>query len=364
MLGNAATTIPAIKKGLAKHGVAAGGRKMIDEEMLAAQLAIKTGVYITWRSKRNQQDCARVGHKSRCFCGHNFSDHRMKDRLPSCLKCKCKCFEYIPKRPEEVGDWWLVRRRGFNVHSWRAKCRCGCPHTSHDPVTKSCNSCSCGLFTSNFLCLGCDGKYEEHETTFESKEERRREGRTVGVAFKPFSEHRDIQQSVFNGGGGGGTSNISHSMKSLTMSSSHNDNGGMSPEEMYSSGMINSDQYFQMISSSSTTDNNNNNNNNNRSIVAQRNAMRAMQQKQPPISRPYNGRAERSVRLMHVSSGGQNTGNVINRWGKTDNPNAHRSSRLGNRNNRNDGNNMHNNNNNRRIQNNKSKQRVIRNKKK
>ena len=362
MLGNAATTIPAIKKGLAKHGVAAGGRKMIDEEMLAAQLAIKTGVYITWRSKRNQQDCARVGHKSRCFCGHNFSDHRMKDRLPSCLKCKCKCFEYIPKRPEEVGDWWLVRRRGFNVHSWRAKCRCGCPHTSHDPVTKSCNSCSCGLFTSNFLCLGCDGKYEEHETTFESKEERRREGRTVGMAFKPFSEHRDIQQSVFNGGG---TSNISNSMKSLTMSSSHNDNGGMSPEEMYSSGMINSDQYFQMISSSSTTDNNNNNNNNNRSIVAQRNAMRAMQQKQPPISRPYNGRAERSVRLMHVSSGGQNTGNVINRWGKTDNPNAHRSSRLGNgMHSRNDGNNMHNNNNRRRIQNNKSKQRVIRNKKK
>ena len=360
MLGNAATTIPAIKKGLAKHGVAAGGRKMIDEEMLAAQLAIKTGVYITWRSKRNQQDCARVGHKSRCFCGHNFSDHRMKDRLPSCLKCKCKCFEYIPKRPEEVGDWWLVRRRGFNVHSWRAKCRCGCPHTSHDPVTKSCNSCSCGLFTSNFLCLGCDGKYEEHETTFESKEERRREGRTVGMAFKPFSEHRDIQQSIFNGGG---TSNISNSMKSLTMSSSCNDNGGMSPEEMYSSGMINSDQYFQMISSSATTDNNNNNNNNNRSIVAQRNAMRAMQQKQPPISRPYNGRAERSVRLMHVSSGGQNTGNVINRWGKTDNPNAHRSSRLGNGS-RNDGNNMHNNNNRRRIQNNKSKQRVIRNKKK
>ena len=36
---------------------------------------------------------------------------------------------------------------------------------------------------------------------------------------------------------------------------------------------------------------------------------------------------------MHTSSGGQNTGNVINRWGKTDNPNAHRSSRLGNRNN-------------------------------
>ena len=188
-------------------------------------------------------------------------------------------FECIPKRPEEVGDWWLVRRRGFNVHSWRSV-DVGV-HILHMASNKICNSCSCGLFTS-FLCLGCDGKYEEHETTFESKEERRREGRTVGMAFKPFSEHRDIQQSVFNGGGGG-TSNISHSMKSLTMSSSHNDNGGMSPEEMYSSGMINSDQYFQMISSSSTTDNNNNNNNN-RSIVAQRNAMRAMQQKQPPIS--------------------------------------------------------------------------------
>ena len=313
MLGNAATTVPAIRDGLQKHGVAEGGRKMIDEEMLAAQLAIKSGVYITWRSKRNQQDCARIGYKSRCFCGHQYSDHKMKNRLPSCFKCKCKCFEYIPKRPEEVGDWWLVRRRGFNVHTWRAKCRCGCPHNAHDPVTKSCNSCSCAHFTSNFLCLSCDGKFEEHVTTFESGAERKRDGRTFGMAFKPLSEYRDIQQNVFNA-----SSSNNKSMKMLSNTSNGSD--GMSPEEMYSSGMIDSNQYFQLIANNSNNDDNNDGRNNRAVAAARNNTMRRMQQqqRQQPITRPYNKRAERSVRLMHVSSGGQNTGKIVNRWGKTD----------------------------------------------
>ena len=51
MLGNAANTVPSIKDGLEKYGMAEGGRKMINEEMSAAQLAIRRGVYVTWRSK-------------------------------------------------------------------------------------------------------------------------------------------------------------------------------------------------------------------------------------------------------------------------------------------------------------------------
>ena len=41
MLGNAATTVPSIKDGLEKYGMAEGGRKMINEEMSAAHLRLE-----------------------------------------------------------------------------------------------------------------------------------------------------------------------------------------------------------------------------------------------------------------------------------------------------------------------------------
>ncbi len=69
------------------------------------------------------------------------------------------------RRPEEVGDWWLPRRKGFNVAAWRAKCRCGHGHDEHDPGSRRCR-CGCAGFASNFVCLVCDMKWEDHETVF------------------------------------------------------------------------------------------------------------------------------------------------------------------------------------------------------
>ena len=43
----------------------------------------------------------------------------------SATNCACRRFEFVPRRPEEVGEWWLPRRRGFKVHAWKAKCRYG-----------------------------------------------------------------------------------------------------------------------------------------------------------------------------------------------------------------------------------------------
>ncbi|KAJ9533555.1 hypothetical protein QJQ45_026610, partial [Haematococcus lacustris] len=102
--------------------------------------------------------------------------------------------------PEEVGDWWLVRRKGFNVHTWRAKCRCGHGHDEHDPVHK-CVRCRCGCarFTSNFACLACDKLWEDHETLFESAQERMAAGRPVGEAFRPLAGDRAIREAVFPG---------------------------------------------------------------------------------------------------------------------------------------------------------------------
>ncbi|CAM9816514.1 unnamed protein product, partial [Choristocarpus tenellus] len=121
--------------------------------------AIKTGLYITWRSRKTNNDCARVGPMSRCFCGCSYADHafRKGSVLPSCTACECRAFDFVPSRPEEVGEWWLPRRQGFDAREWRAKCNCGHSHIAHHPLRRSCGSCSCGHFRSSYGCVVCDG---------------------------------------------------------------------------------------------------------------------------------------------------------------------------------------------------------------
>lgn len=172
MLGNAQSR-SRVLSGVLQHGVAPGGRKLIDLEEEAALHAIQTGLYVTWRG-RCGKDCTRVGPHSKCFCGHSFVDHTFIKRAvyPRCTSCPCQSFAYMPQRqvyrscvtrenaspprlqtlspfpscrPEEVGEWWLPRRRGFNVHTWRAKCKCGHGHDEHDVLTKRCR-CGCNMF--------------------------------------------------------------------------------------------------------------------------------------------------------------------------------------------------------------------------
>merc|ERR1719329_634497 len=109
---------------------------MIEAEDLAAAEAIQTGLYGVWRNAAASADfCGRVGPKSRCFCGHDYSEHAWsasrRERGPTCAKCPCRCYSFIPRRPEEVGEWWLPRRRGFDVTLWKAKCKCSHGHDAH-----------------------------------------------------------------------------------------------------------------------------------------------------------------------------------------------------------------------------------------
>ncbi|KAG2435131.1 hypothetical protein HXX76_007216 [Chlamydomonas incerta] len=174
---------------------------MIDAEEAAAQLAMQTGIYGVWRSAKGT-DCTRIGPTARCFCNHPFSDHFFvspKSPYPICKGCTCRGFAFIPSRPEEVGEWWLPRRKGFNVHTWRAKCRCGHGHDEHDPHTRRCR-CGCPVFTSNFACLACDLKWEDHETVFETLRERLAAGRPVGEAFRPLADDAELRDLVFPGG--------------------------------------------------------------------------------------------------------------------------------------------------------------------
>ncbi|KAG2425408.1 hypothetical protein HYH02_015017 [Chlamydomonas schloesseri] len=171
---------------------------MIDAEEAAAQLAMQTGIYGVWRSAKGG-DCTRIGPKARCFCDHPFADHFFvspKSPYPICKSCNCRGFAFIPSRPEEIGEWWLPRRKGFNVHTWRAKCRCGHGHDEHDPHTRRCR-CGCPAFTSNFACLACDLKWEDHETVFETARERLVAGRPVGEDFRPLADDPALRDMVF-----------------------------------------------------------------------------------------------------------------------------------------------------------------------
>jgi len=46
--------------------------------------------------------------------------------------CGCKAFAWIPSRPEDVGEYWLPKRRNFDPAAWRLNCRCKHNHEEHD----------------------------------------------------------------------------------------------------------------------------------------------------------------------------------------------------------------------------------------
>lgn len=101
----------------------------------------------------------------------------------------------MPRRPEEIGEAWLVRRRGFDINVWRAKCKCGHGHDAHNANTMGCPG-GMGKFQSAWMCITCDGKWEDHESLWESEEERRMMRRPVGQAFMPLASTPGIQQMV------------------------------------------------------------------------------------------------------------------------------------------------------------------------
>eukprot|EP00404_Azadinium_spinosum_P049934 CAMPEP_0180746970 /NCGR_PEP_ID=MMETSP1038_2-20121128/29302_1 /TAXON_ID=632150 /ORGANISM="Azadinium spinosum, Strain 3D9" /LENGTH=364 /DNA_ID=CAMNT_0022780563 /DNA_START=101 /DNA_END=1192 /DNA_ORIENTATION=- len=210
--GSVAQVEENIAQAVRTFGAPPGAKKMMDAERAAAEEAMRTGLYGVWRNASSGHDfCGRIGPSSRCFCGHECSDHvwskpakgKKATLLPSCSKCSCTGFHYMPRRPEEVGEWWLPRRRGFDVRLWRAKCKCQHSHEDHDPNHLGCRSCGCSRFTSAWLCTGCEGKWEDHETLWETEEERRLQGLPVGQAFMPLASTPQIQQMVLGDGSEG-----------------------------------------------------------------------------------------------------------------------------------------------------------------
>ena len=116
-------------------GPAAGAKKMLTWEFQHAQEAEMSGIYITWKSDKATEDCFRIGSHSNCFCGHLYSSHNTdafkKKPNTACSKCDCKHYAFIPRRPEELGQFWLPRRKGFNINQWKPSCICKHTHVEH-----------------------------------------------------------------------------------------------------------------------------------------------------------------------------------------------------------------------------------------
>lgn len=140
-------SVPTSREGIEeahkKHGAAAGGRACMQNEDIAATESIESGLYVTWSPlnindlpstasdelKSGTSQCCRVRSAAACLCGHPLFSHVAVPttsrssfiKPPKCAsgKCTCRGFQYIPDRPEECGQWWLPRRKDFNIADWR-----------------------------------------------------------------------------------------------------------------------------------------------------------------------------------------------------------------------------------------------------
>ncbi|XP_067950933.1 protein FAM221B-like [Watersipora subatra] len=181
-------------------------KKLFDPERKAAVEAQKSGVYIGWRLPGQKFDCQRISDTSLCFCGHLLGEHAQyngRSTTVPCnqMGCRCPAYQWIPSRPEDVGEFWHQRRRNFDPSTWRAKCRCKHSHEEHDCRSRRCKmkGCPCAVFNSNFLCAACDKHWEQHATFFETEAMRRKEGLPVGEAYLPFAEMPNLRNAVLTG---------------------------------------------------------------------------------------------------------------------------------------------------------------------
>ena len=131
------------------------------------------------------------------------------------------------RRPEEIGQYFLTRRKGrviiLTIDYSHCFCWMGLMWLSGalcaDAITLTLSMIRSELsarnvgvisrnsigwnnttkyhilrFISNFACLSCDGKWEEHVTLYEDEQLRKELGKPVGEAFYPLSDVPEIQQ--------------------------------------------------------------------------------------------------------------------------------------------------------------------------
>ena len=239
-----------IMAGVKQFGVSQQTKLIMAREKAAAEMAVSEKIYGVWRNENarheiNRDFCGRVGPLHKCFCGHTLEEHgpisskRGQLYAPKCQGCACDEFRYVPNEPEEVGEHWLARRKDFVPGSWNAKCRCGHASKDHDPKLRGggCKACgACYHFEGHFMCIVCDGKYEDHITLFETEGERVQAGRPVKGDYIPLKDFDwEVQNIVFgNGLGYDQVTGGGHQMKALPRSAPaqpYNPSGAPPPKQ-------------------------------------------------------------------------------------------------------------------------------------
>ena len=191
-----------VLSGMKAFGLAPGARKMMGWELKHAREAIESTVYITFTSPSSKESCGcfRVGSESLCFCGHKFTSHKhsMSPFRTGCENPKCTCpkFAFMFARPEQLGMYWMPRRKGFKLSEWAAGCKCKHSHADHNPKSLGCKICGCYSYMGDFPCISCDQPWEEHQTTYETERERRIEGKPVLDAFLPLADNPITQEEM------------------------------------------------------------------------------------------------------------------------------------------------------------------------
>lgn len=130
----------------------------------------KRRLYVNWRNKETGLDCRAIGPQSMCLCQHRYNEHDWDAFETKAVRCKmpgcsCSCFHYVPVRGSQD-------LRCSSCHrSWR----------EHRPQD---HGCPVGgtRFASSYNC-SCTGTYMQHETVFESRSERVRDGRPLDAGW-------------------------------------------------------------------------------------------------------------------------------------------------------------------------------------
>eukprot|EP00753_Platysulcus_tardus_P020572 PLAT8233.1.p1 GENE.PLAT8233.1~~PLAT8233.1.p1 ORF type:complete len:471 (+),score=103.19 PLAT8233.1:37-1449(+) len=154
-------------------GDADGGELLSEEEYAAfrarALEARKNRLYVSWRNS-DTVDCKLIGPSSRCFCGHRYKDHATDETETKNVHCRapgcsCNLFAYIPVHGS--GDLKCHCKHSFEQHRNNGRKRCNLA-----------SRCGCDGFTSSFRC-SCGQLFADHQTVFETREERMALGRPV-----------------------------------------------------------------------------------------------------------------------------------------------------------------------------------------
>jgi len=112
-------TPDAVLAALSQHGASIGAKKMMKWEFKHAKDALKSGIYVTLYNDYRKYECTRIGKLSRCFCNHLYAKHKLKilkngrfGKNP-CEEegCRCANYVYMFRRPEEIGQYFLTRRK-------------------------------------------------------------------------------------------------------------------------------------------------------------------------------------------------------------------------------------------------------------